>query len=341
MKSDHPVVGVFGHYGNHNLGDESIIEASISHIRLRLPNAEICCFSLRPKDSARRHQLESYGIRFVSEGYGPLKPEQAPPADNMPWHIHAEKVAQGINPDDYSTGDSTLGLKERIKRLPLIGTCTKVLIRTIHRSQTLKNEAEYLLNSRNYLKKFDLIVVAGSNQFLDNFGGAWQFPYTLLKWTLLAKLTGTKIAFASIGTNPLEESLSSKMICAALRKADYLSYRDEASKDLIESSSPDFSGEIYPDLAFGLDCPPVEKKDAREKPLIGINPMPVYDYRYWCVRDDGQYHAYVVKLARFAERLITDGYPTLFFPTMWRDNYVITDILNEMNPNIRSKIEDS
>ncbi|MBL4898782.1 MAG: hypothetical protein COA42_22110 [Alteromonadaceae bacterium] len=131
------------------------------------------------------------------------------------------------------------------------------------------------------------------------------------------------------------------MIHAALRKADYISYRDCASKELIESDQPGFEGEVFPDLAFGLNFTPISKTTRRNKPLIGINPMPVYDYRYWNVRDDGQYHAYVAKLARLAERLISENYPVVFFPTMWRDDYVIIDILKEMDPKIRSKVEDS
>jgi polysaccharide pyruvyl transferase WcaK-like protein len=339
MKDNNAVVGVFGHYGNHNLGDEAIIQASISQIRKRLPGAEVCCFSLRPRDTARRHQVESYGIRFTTEGSGPIQPEEAPPSEHMPWNVYAKKLAENIDPDDFSLKAPEGGLKEKIKRLPLIWAGLKALSASVDLTKTVINEVRYLTSSYRYLKKFDLIVISGSNQFLDNFGGAWGFPYTLYKWSLLAKLTGTKTAFVSVGTNPLEHPLSKKFIHKALRMSSYLSYRDEASKALIEEGNVGFSGELYPDLAFGLDFQPADQEDMRLKPLVGINPMPVYDYRYWCVSDDGRYKAYVVKLARFAERLITDGHPILFFGTMWRDDYVIVDILKEMNSEICDKVD--
>ncbi|MGB5160109.1 MAG: polysaccharide pyruvyl transferase family protein [Thermoanaerobaculia bacterium] len=341
MKKSRPVVGVFGHYGNRNLGDESIIEAAIAQIRRRLPNAEICCFSLRPDDSARRHRVESYRIGYAPDGFGPITPEQAAASDSMPWHVYEEKLAKGLDPDNYSLDPSAAGLKERVKRLPLIGGGVKVLIAAVHRVRDAANELGYLTTSYTYLKKFDLLVVAGSNQFLDNFGGPWHFPYTLFKWTLLAKLTGTRIAFVSVGANPLEHALSKRMIRGALRLADYISYRDEASKSLIEAGNTGFSGEVYPDLAFGLEYQRISPKKSRFRPLVGINPMPVYDYRYWCVSDDDQYHAYVFKVARFAERLIEADYPVLFFGTMWFDDYVIVDILQEMNPEIADRAIES
>ncbi len=124
------------------------------------------------------------------------------------------------------------------------------------------------------MKKFDLLVVAGSNQFLDNFEG-------------------------------------------------------ESSK---------FSGKIYPDLALGLIWNRSPDAPAKPKPLVGISPMPVYDYRYWCVRDDDKYRTYVIKLARFTERLIDTGYPVHFFGTMWRDDNVVEDVLAALD---NQKVDDS
>lgn len=337
MKSDHPVVGIFGHYGNRNLGDESIIKASINHVRKRLPNVEVVCFSLRPGDSSRRHQVEAYSIRHCTEP-GPIQPVDAPAIETMPWRVHAEQLASGINPDEYSENTQRVGIKERIKRLPLLGPALVSLSRTLDLRKTIITEIGYLYRSYHYLKKFDLLVFSGSNQFLDIFGGPWGAPYTLLKWTILAKLSGTKTAFLSIGANPLEP-LSKKMLDKALNMANYLSYRDAASKALMEEGNPGYSGHIYPDLAFGLEFTPVPTKPLGDKPLIAINPMPVYDYRYWSLSDEPQYRTYVGKLARIAERLISEGYPILFFGTMWRDDYVIVDVFKAMKPEILRQID--
>ena len=339
MKGNHPVVGIFGHYGNRNLGDESIIEASIQQVLARLPDAEICCFSLRPDDTARRHGRESYRIAYSSNGYGPILPEQAAHSDSMPWKVYESELALGNDPDDFSAGHSPTGLKDFIKGIPVLGFILKKLIAIVHLLRAFVDELGYLANSFKYVRKFDLVVVAGSNQFLDNFGGPWAFPYTLLKWSVLCRMTRTKIAFASIGTNPLEHTLSKRMIRTALRLASYVSYRDEASRKLIEGDKDSYASGLYPDLAFGLESRPIAKGVSRSKLLIGLNPMPVYDYRYWCVDDASQYRIYVTKLARFAERLIVAGYPVIFFSTMWRDDYVIVDIVAEMAPELRDRID--
>jgi len=57
------VIGIFGHYGNENLGDEAIIDALILRIRKDPPNAEIRCFSIHPE--TQQCDMASLRIRSV------------------------------------------------------------------------------------------------------------------------------------------------------------------------------------------------------------------------------------------------------------------------------------
>src|SRR5204862_5598308 len=66
-RSSPVTIAVFGHYGNENIGDEAIIEASIHNIRRRLPAARIVCLSLRPFDTEARHGLKTYPIRDTGD----------------------------------------------------------------------------------------------------------------------------------------------------------------------------------------------------------------------------------------------------------------------------------
>ena len=59
-------VGVFGHVGNRNLGDEAIIAAVIENIKERLPNANIYGFTLKPIDTTERHGIKAFPIRRLS-----------------------------------------------------------------------------------------------------------------------------------------------------------------------------------------------------------------------------------------------------------------------------------
>jgi polysaccharide pyruvyl transferase WcaK-like protein len=322
-----PVVGVFGHYGNRNLGDEAIVTATIQQLRRRLDGVEIVCFSLRPNDTAFRHGVEAFSVRCLPQQPVPVKPTDRLPVEDLPWNKspHAGSMS----------GERDLerrGLKQRVKTLPIIGRLATAAAGIVSTGAAAAREIGFIVRSAGYLKRFDLIVVAGSNQFLDNFDGTWGFPYALLKWSLLGKLTGTRIAFVSVGAGPLQGRLSKIFVRLAIRLSDYASYRDQASKRLVESGYPRVNGQVYPDLAFGLAYSERERPSPidRGKPVVGINPMPVYDRRYWFEHDDRRYRAYVGKLAILAARLIERNYPVFLFPTMWRDDDVIRDVLDQL-----------
>ncbi|MGH6635111.1 MAG: polysaccharide pyruvyl transferase family protein [Gammaproteobacteria bacterium] len=302
-------IGIFGHYGNQNLGDEAIIEAVVQNLRQRLPEARLYGFSVVPSDTSQRYNIPAYGIRYTRQK--PLFSEQS---------IALEKA-------DRNAGQQTL--KNRLKRLSVLGFALKAVWR-------ISQECKFLWVSYRRLKGFRLLLIAGSNQFLDNFGGTWGFPYTLLKWSLLAKLAGAKLVFASVGAGPLESPLSRLLVRTALRFSDHTSFRDAASKRLIEINGFRDKREVFPDLAHALlvqASPPPTLKS--RLPVVGINPMPVYDPRYWCFPDTEKYHSYVGRLAAFVSALLREGYPVRFFNTMPKDENVIHDVLASLAPDVK------
>src|SRR5207247_11214974 len=60
-------------------------------------------------------------------------------------------------------------------------------------------ELAFLARSYRNLPGTVLLLVAGSQQLNDYWGGPWGFPFTLFKWSLLARATGTKVAVLSPG----------------------------------------------------------------------------------------------------------------------------------------------
>ena len=50
-------IGVFGHYGNQNLGDEAITTATIQNIQRHFPHAEVVGLSVKPDDTAKRYGI--------------------------------------------------------------------------------------------------------------------------------------------------------------------------------------------------------------------------------------------------------------------------------------------
>ncbi len=319
-------VGVFGHYGNENLGDEAIVEAVIQAVRARWPAAQIFAFSIKPADTKARYGVPAYPIRKDRE------PNRRARSDAIP-----KQMQEFREPRDGRMAR----VKRALKAIPLLGFGLRSANHLLQQSRELFEEAAFLFCSFRRLKGVDLLLVAGSNQFLDNFGGPWGFPYTLFKWSILAKLRGVKLAFISVGAGPIDSPLSRALVRLALLCSDYTSFRDAASKRLIETKTFRALGAVCPDLAHGLALNP-SPAPADITPgarlVVGINPMPMYDPRYWCEVDAGRYRRYVTQLARFASALLRKDFPVFFFPTQPKDENVISDIIAALDDDVRARV---
>lgn len=202
-------------------------------------------------------------------------------------------------------------------------------------------ELRFWLTAFKALRPLDLLIVAGSNQLFDYFGGCWGFPYTLFKWAVLAKASRTKLAFLSVGAGPIRSPLSRFFLKQALALADYRAYRDESSRQLIESLGVSGPDPVYPDLAFGICPAPAAPRCAGAGRIVGINPMPIFADYYWPEIDDDRYRSYLHTLAAFAQWLIDRGYSVLFFPTQLRaDPPAIDEIKHMLMQNGNGIVED-
>jgi polysaccharide pyruvyl transferase WcaK-like protein len=325
-------IGVFGHYGNKNLGDEAIIQAVIQNIRQRAPSAQIIGFSIKPEDTTARYGIESYPIRKLH----PATSQNDSNDDTSP-----QRNSESSETTDCSAkqNDIIAKVKKNIKGLPLVYQLGKAVLRSGSFMVNLFEEGSFLCLSYKRLKTIDILMVTGSNQFLDNFGGPWGFPYTLLKWSILSKMTGTKLHFLCVGAGPINLKLSKVFIRWALGFADYVSLRDVSSEKLIKEIGYKGKTFVYPDLAYSLSVDhitPTKLPDCLSNktfPIIGINPMPVYDSRYWCESDNAKYNKYIEKMVEFTSRLLDNEYPFFFFPTQEKDTNVINDILDAIQKN--------
>lgn len=226
-------------------------------------------------------------------------------------------------------------LKAALQKVPFAYRLARSVVLLPRGIARLGSEIGFLWRSRSVLKGVDLLLIAGSNQFLDNFGGVWGNPYTLLKWTLLAKFAGTKVAYVSVGAGPLTAALSKAMSRFAAAFADYRSFRDEQSRALLFGSEQRKPPLVYPDLAFSLpenggERVPERLRARRSKPTVGINLMAIYYERYWHAPDREKYRRYVDQVAQFSAFLVRGGYPAFFFGTQPYDERVIDDVADAM-----------
>lgn len=324
-------VGVFGHYGNRNLGDEAIITAVIGHLRAHVPNVSISCFSLDPADTSARYGVPAFHIRRVGAAGSDTEPLDAAP-------------------ESASVVSSVAGWRQRAgglaRSIPGLRAAARTLRSIVLLPTRMVAEARFLAYAYRRVRELDLLLISGSNQFLDNFGGPWGFPWTLLRWVALAKFAGTRVAFLSIGAGPIDARSSRLLVRLAVRLADYTSYRDEQSRRLIEVGRLPRRGTVFPDLAHGLrDLPTCVRREwspgTHERPIVGINPMPIYDERYWHAPDSERYDRYVSALAAFASELLRREYPIFFYSTQPKDEDVIDDVVHRIDPDVRQRFDAS
>src|SRR5881397_1822997 len=160
------------------------------------------------------------------------------------------------------------------------------------------------------LKDGRMLIMAGTGM-LDDFGiRPFDLHYEIFKWSLLAKLRRCKLLFVSVGTGRLEHPLSRWFVKAALALADYRSYRDRSSRDLLGSlgiaARRDF---VYPDLVFSFPRPAIRREPRhRTGPVVGLGLMEYYGRG--CRPEHGRaiYHEYIEKVTTFVAWLLQRGY---------------------------------
>lgn len=302
-------VAVFGHVGRGNLGDEATFAAVIHDVRLRHPNAEICAFTMNPSDTRERHKLPAFPIRRLD------KPVHS--VENQPQGDGGKSQSQGI----------TSRLRQSLKAVPLMGTALRGLRDGAYSVLAAIKEVPFALESIKHLKGTDLLIVAGGGQLTDYFGGTWGYPFTVLKWSIMARARGAKVAFLSVGAGPIKSLLSKFFIRWSLSVATYRSFRDESSRKLIESLGVTGENRVSPDLVHGLQSPETISASRRAVCIVGINPLPFHDPRYWTEDSPHVYQRHVQTLASFAVWLINAGCKVLLFPTQVKaDPPVIEDV---------------
>lgn len=302
--------GILSPCGTGNLGDETTVAVLIREIHARFPHAEIYGLTTNPTDTSRRHGITAYparsGVRIGKSNNPPNHASRSRPGPDM-----SAAKAQ---------------LKRALKKLPFFFSCLKWLQGMPAHLASFSRELPFLAHSFKRVRGTDLLIVAGSGQLCDNFFGIWGFPYTLLKWAVIGRLAGAELAFVSCGAGPIDARLSKLFFRFALQLADYRSFRDEASRTLIEKIGIRHNDPVTPDLVFGLNLP-ADENGGRQSRIVAINPFPYCDGRYWPTANPDAYSSYVTRLANSVSWIIKHNHTVLFFPTQVRsDTLVIDDV---------------
>jgi polysaccharide pyruvyl transferase WcaK-like protein len=153
----------------------------------------------------------------------------------------------------------------------------------------------------------DMLIMTGTGMLSDSGIGPLGLHYDILRWSVVAKLCRCKLLFVSVGAGPIRHPLSRFFVKAALRFADYRSYRDGFSKEYLKSIGFDAADDaVYPDLAFSLPngMLPDDADDGDKHAPVGVGLITHYVQR--SLSDDVEqiYRQYVTKMASFISWLV-------------------------------------
>ncbi len=316
-------IGLLDQYTGANLGDAAILEAMIENIRQRHPKAKIFLFTLYPEETERRHEIKSFSIT----GFRLL------------WYSDCSSVSSKMGIDIVSReglGGPAKKIWRWIKKSSRMGRPIKHMRSFLGTMKKIYDEIIHIGRSYKILKGFDLLIVSGGGQLDDDYGGPWGHPYTLFKWALLAKATGTKLIFLSVGTCSIGCKISEYFLKLALKNAQYRSFRDTGSKDRWARFKFTQNDYVFPDLAFSYSAKGASGGSIcqiKNGTLVGISAI-AYLSSNWPKRNIGAFEKYKQCLTDFTAHLIAAGYSVMLFTTDDMDRQVNEEVMLSLRYNL-------
>jgi polysaccharide pyruvyl transferase WcaK-like protein len=259
------------------LGDAAIQEAAIANLRARRPDLRIIGVSLNPEDTVRRHGI-----------------------DTAAYDVSAFRrlLTVAMNPSAGAWDRVKAALRWRLDKRWIA-------------------ELRHLIYAYRVLRDVDVLLMSGGGQLDEYWGGPLEHPLALLKWSALARATGSKVAYLSVGVGSVKRRLTRVLLRWALRCANYRTYRDEGSRLLVQNAIGfRTGGDVVADIAFALprDEPmrSVVSQQDDQVQTIAVGPIPFFDPRIWPEKDPACYHAYVHFIAELCIKLLESGHTVKF-----------------------------
>jgi len=181
-----------------------------------------------------------------------------------------------------------------------------------------------------------MLIMTGTGMLSDSGIHPFGLHYDILRWSVVAKLCQCKLLFVSVGAGPIRHPLSRFFVKAALRLADYRSYRDSFSKEYLKSIGFDADAdEVYPDLAFSLPTGilPDDQDDRDKRSRVGVGLITHYVHS---LSDDAEYsyREYVAKMVSFIRWLLEHNHTVrLLIGDVVYDSRVRQDLTSLLEQN--------
>jgi polysaccharide pyruvyl transferase WcaK-like protein len=278
-------IALFGHFGAGNLGNEATLRAMVYNLRKHLPSAEISCVCSGPEKTASEYNISATSIRAP---FSIWKRSGASSREN-----ESARSPNGTGNGAAAEGRRSLKVLPQVRR-PL-RICAYPLLEAYRWFKAIA-----ILNGKSSL------VMTGTGML-----GDWSLNYEIFRWAVVAKLCRCKLLFVSVGAGPIRQPLRRWFVKAALKLADYRSYRDTTSKDYLETIGLDVKNDpVYPDLAFSLPRAgvPADHEAGRQPVVIGVGLVDYYSMAGRSPDDQAAYRDYLQSLAGFVAAMLARDY---------------------------------
>jgi polysaccharide pyruvyl transferase WcaK-like protein len=185
----------------------------------------------------------------------------------------------------------------------------------------------------NHLKRNNLFIVPGTGPFNDAHGFLGWGQYQLLKWSVLAKLRGSKILFISVGAGPIYTRRGRILNKTIIGLADFRSYRDITSKDTITNITPRAQNDqVNPDLVFSLPITPFPDHNNRQ--VVGLGLMTPAGKYSDPNPDRATHEAYLNSFVILSHHLLSHGYDIRLLIGAGEDRNVTKEFKSLLNQSL-------
>jgi polysaccharide pyruvyl transferase WcaK-like protein len=332
-----PRIALLTPYSGGNLGDAAIQDSMIANLRERMPSAQFLGITLDCDNFLKQHGAGAFPLLA-----------SAMPYSNRPTESRAER---SNGQDRFTSGAKYPGLKASSNRVKRMMRSVPGLVPFLKSARAriivILRHVSHALEGYRVLRTLDLLVISGGGQLDEEWGGAWEFPFAVCKWALLARLAHVPCAMASVGAGKITSRASRRFFSIALRVCCYRSYR-ETKTSVIASHllSRATNDPVVPDLAFSLPDSelPSPVRDIRTmaggRPVIALSPIAYGKPGNWPTPDGALHDRYVHQMAQVLSCLSRQGYfLVVVCSSLGDDESVITEILGCLEDEVMHRLD--
>lgn len=180
------------------------------------------------------------------------------------------------------------------------------------------------------MSSLDMLLISGSGQIDDFWGGPWAQPFRLMAWSFAARSQGKRVVVFGVGVDELRTSLGEWFCIRALNCAAICVVRDSGSREALRRLGYRRTIDVCADPAFHLDVKEGARATGEAERFAVISPI---SRRAWPGPEDDSYDTYLSTLASVAEYLQERSLNVRFVCSQIRmDPPIVDRILDRMKP---------